>query len=190
MHTQEPGPVLTDQIIRLGIKVHRRLGPGLLEAVYCHCLCWELHHANLEFKREAPLAVVYEAPERRLFRRHHRGADGSRGTQVGRAHPASARSANAHISPPERLFGCPAHEFQHRPAERRLAALHPMNVSAAAGLGQQHLPRGRARGHGWIHGVDAPGQRTPLRRQLPDDLVEALDQYTPPEVWTPMGCSI
>jgi GxxExxY protein len=60
MHTQEPGPVLTDQIIRLGIKVHRRLGPGLLEAVYCHCLCWELQHANLEFRREAPLAVVYE----------------------------------------------------------------------------------------------------------------------------------
>ena len=60
MHTQEPGPLLTDQIIRLGIKVHRRLGPGLLEAVYCHCLCWELQHANLEFKREAPLAVVYE----------------------------------------------------------------------------------------------------------------------------------
>jgi GxxExxY protein len=28
--------------------------------VYHHCLCWELQHANLEFQREVPLAVVYE----------------------------------------------------------------------------------------------------------------------------------
>jgi GxxExxY protein len=60
MHTNEPGPALTDRIIGLAIKVHRKLGPGLLEAVYHHCLCWELQHANLEFQREVPLAVVYE----------------------------------------------------------------------------------------------------------------------------------
>jgi hypothetical protein len=56
----EPGPILTDRIIGLAIKVHRKLGPGLLEAVYHHCLCWELRHANLEFEREVPLAVIYE----------------------------------------------------------------------------------------------------------------------------------
>jgi GxxExxY protein len=60
MPVTEPGPVLTDRIIGLAIKVHRKLGPGLLETVYHHCLCWELQHANLEFQREVPLAVVYE----------------------------------------------------------------------------------------------------------------------------------
>jgi GxxExxY protein len=60
MQTKEPGPALTERIIGLAIKVHRKPGPGLLEAVYHHCLCWELQHANLEFQREVPLAVTYE----------------------------------------------------------------------------------------------------------------------------------
>ena len=57
---EDPGPILTDRIIGLAIKVHRTLGPGLLEAVYSHCLCWELRHANLDFQREVPLPVLYE----------------------------------------------------------------------------------------------------------------------------------
>lgn len=60
MHPVEPGPDLTDRIIGLAIKVHRKLGPGLLEAVYNHCLCWELQHANIEFQREVPLPIIYE----------------------------------------------------------------------------------------------------------------------------------
>src|SRR3954447_19947537 len=56
----EPGPVVTDRIIRLAIKVHRRLGPGLLESVYHQCLCWELQHNGLSFETEVPLPVVYE----------------------------------------------------------------------------------------------------------------------------------
>ena len=51
---------LTEQIIGLGIKVHRRLGPGLLEAIYTECLCWELRHSGLAHAREVPLAVTYE----------------------------------------------------------------------------------------------------------------------------------
>jgi GxxExxY protein len=60
MRVPEPGATLTDRIIRLAIKVHRTLGPGLLESVYNHCLCWELKHDNLEFQAEVPLAVIYE----------------------------------------------------------------------------------------------------------------------------------
>ena len=60
MRAPEPGPGLTDRIIRLAIKVHRTLGPGLLESVYNHCLSWELRHDDLEFQREVPLAVIYE----------------------------------------------------------------------------------------------------------------------------------
>jgi GxxExxY protein len=60
MPIKEPGPVLTDRIIGLAIEVHREFGPGLLEAVYHHCLCWELQHANLEYESEVPLTVIYE----------------------------------------------------------------------------------------------------------------------------------
>ncbi len=56
----EPGPVLTERIIGLAIKMHRKLGPGLLESVYHQCLCWELEHDGLPFEREVPLPIVYE----------------------------------------------------------------------------------------------------------------------------------
>ncbi|MGA3399563.1 MAG: GxxExxY protein [Acetobacteraceae bacterium] len=56
----EPGHALTDRIIRLAIKVHRKPGPGLLEAVYHQCLAWELHHDGMPFKSEVPLAVIYQ----------------------------------------------------------------------------------------------------------------------------------
>jgi GxxExxY protein len=59
--TREPGGALTEQIIGLAIKVHRAVGPGLLESVYNRCLCWELDRVGLEFRREVPLSIVYES---------------------------------------------------------------------------------------------------------------------------------
>ena len=56
----EPGSVLTERIIRHAIKVHRTLGPGLLESVYQQCLCWELDRDNLKVEAEVPLRLVYE----------------------------------------------------------------------------------------------------------------------------------
>ena len=50
----------TNQIIGLAIKVHKKLGPGLLESVYESCLCWELAHEGLAFRRQVPLSVIYE----------------------------------------------------------------------------------------------------------------------------------
>jgi len=60
MHSPQPSPPLTNLIIGLAIKVHRKIGPGLLEAAYNHCLCWELEHVGLSFEREVPLRLVYE----------------------------------------------------------------------------------------------------------------------------------
>jgi GxxExxY protein len=56
----EPGPVLTQRVIGLAIKMHRKLGPGLLESVYHQCLCWELQNDGLPFEREVALPIVYE----------------------------------------------------------------------------------------------------------------------------------
>ncbi len=50
----------TNRIIGLAIKVHKKLGPGLLESVYEECLCWELAHGGLAFKRQVALPVIYE----------------------------------------------------------------------------------------------------------------------------------
>jgi len=51
---------LTDVIIGAAIKVHRGLGPGLLESVYLACLTFELHRAGLSLKAQVRLPVRYE----------------------------------------------------------------------------------------------------------------------------------
>ena len=52
--------VLTDQIIGCAIEVHRHLGPGLLEAVYEECLCYELSQVGLRFERQVHLPLSYK----------------------------------------------------------------------------------------------------------------------------------
>ena len=42
------------------MKIHRNLGPGLLESVYEEALCYELEKLQLEFKRQQVIEVVYE----------------------------------------------------------------------------------------------------------------------------------
>ncbi len=45
--------------IDCAIKVHRNLGPGLLESVYKECLFFELQKMNLHVEKEKPLPLVY-----------------------------------------------------------------------------------------------------------------------------------
>jgi GxxExxY protein len=51
---------LTEQIIGCAIKVHKELGPGLLESAYEACLCFELRKQGLYVEQEKPLPLVYE----------------------------------------------------------------------------------------------------------------------------------
>jgi GxxExxY protein len=51
---------ITKSIIGAAIEVHRITGPGLLESAYEECLCYELSHAGLEFRRQLPLPVLYK----------------------------------------------------------------------------------------------------------------------------------
>ncbi len=50
---------LTDKIIGGAIKVHRALGPGLLESAYRVCLDFELRDMGLIVEQEKPLCVIY-----------------------------------------------------------------------------------------------------------------------------------
>jgi GxxExxY protein len=51
---------LTHRIIGLGMRVHTRLGPGLLESAYEHCLCHEFDQNALTYARQVDLPLNYD----------------------------------------------------------------------------------------------------------------------------------
>jgi len=50
---------ISEQVIGCAIKVHKSLGPGLLESVYEECLAAEMKANGLQFERQKPVPVVY-----------------------------------------------------------------------------------------------------------------------------------
>ena len=48
------------QIVDSAIKVHRTLGPGLLESAYQHCLAFELRKRGLKVEIEVEQPVIYD----------------------------------------------------------------------------------------------------------------------------------
>jgi len=48
------------QVIDSAIKVHRALGPGLLESAYEHCLAHELGGRGVAVRRQVSLPIEYE----------------------------------------------------------------------------------------------------------------------------------
>ena len=51
---------ITEKIIGAAIKVHRALGPGLLESAYQECLFYELKKEGLKVEKEKALPLIYE----------------------------------------------------------------------------------------------------------------------------------
>ena len=51
---------LTSAMFGAAIKVHRTLGPGLLESAYRICLAYELEKLGLHVEQEKPIPVVYD----------------------------------------------------------------------------------------------------------------------------------
>jgi GxxExxY protein len=51
---------LTPEIIRAAIKIHRRLGPGLLESAYEACIAHELQLAGMRVERQKPVPLFYD----------------------------------------------------------------------------------------------------------------------------------
>lgn len=50
---------LSHIIVGLCLKIHKTLGPGLLESVYEEVLCYELAAIGLSFQRQIGIPVVY-----------------------------------------------------------------------------------------------------------------------------------
>jgi GxxExxY protein len=56
MNENELSKIVVDCIF----KVHKNLGPGLLESAYEECLFYELSKTNLVIERQKPLPLFYE----------------------------------------------------------------------------------------------------------------------------------
>jgi len=51
---------ITHAIIGAAIKVHKALGPGLLESAYEACVAYALENLGLRVERQKPIPVIYE----------------------------------------------------------------------------------------------------------------------------------
>lgn len=56
MHENEISQIVFDA----GLKVHRNLGPGLLESAYEECLFYELLKSGLFIEKQKPMPLIYE----------------------------------------------------------------------------------------------------------------------------------
>ncbi|NBW36536.1 MAG: GxxExxY protein [Cytophagia bacterium] len=50
---------ISEKIIGCAIRVHKELGPGLLESTYEECLCFELRESGLFVEKQKALPVIY-----------------------------------------------------------------------------------------------------------------------------------
>lgn len=51
---------LSKIIVDCCYKIHKNLGPGLLESVYEEVLCYELKKNNLSYERQKSISILYE----------------------------------------------------------------------------------------------------------------------------------
>ncbi|MBL0356915.1 MAG: GxxExxY protein [Chitinophagaceae bacterium] len=51
---------LCKMIVDCAYKVHRKLGPGLLEKIYEACFCYELNKLEIPCKRQVYLPILYD----------------------------------------------------------------------------------------------------------------------------------
>jgi GxxExxY protein len=51
---------IATEIVDAAFKVHKNLGPGLIESVYEVCFCHELSKRNLSFQRQVMIPIIYD----------------------------------------------------------------------------------------------------------------------------------
>jgi GxxExxY protein len=51
---------LTASIVDIAFKIHKALGPGMLESVYEKCFCYELNKRGISFKKQHYIDIVYD----------------------------------------------------------------------------------------------------------------------------------
>jgi GxxExxY protein len=51
---------IAKQIVDIAIKIHKQLGPGLLESVYEKCFCYELVKRGITFRKQVQVPVYFD----------------------------------------------------------------------------------------------------------------------------------
>src|SRR3954451_5111812 len=52
---------LANQVVDIAVKIHKTLGPGLLESVYEKCFFYELSRRNIYCERQKMVPIVFES---------------------------------------------------------------------------------------------------------------------------------
>ncbi len=60
VHLPEPIERIGASVVDSALKVHRAIGPGLLESVYEACLTHELARRGHSLRRQLPIPIAYE----------------------------------------------------------------------------------------------------------------------------------
>jgi len=56
----EKEELLAKEIVDCAFKVHKALGPGLLENIYETCFCHELYKKGIKYQRQVDIPIVYD----------------------------------------------------------------------------------------------------------------------------------
>jgi GxxExxY protein len=51
---------LAREIVDIAIRIHKELGPGLLESVYAKCFYFELARREIPFQKEKEVPIIYQ----------------------------------------------------------------------------------------------------------------------------------
>jgi GxxExxY protein len=52
---------LAKQIVDIAFRIHKELGPGLLESVYAKCFYYELFNRNINYEKQKEVPVIYQS---------------------------------------------------------------------------------------------------------------------------------
>ena len=52
---------LAKQIVDIAIKIHKELGPCLLESVYAKCFYYELINRNINYEKQKDVPIIYQS---------------------------------------------------------------------------------------------------------------------------------
>ena len=52
---------LATQIVDIAFKIHKELGPGLLESVYAKCFYYELSMREIKYEKQKEVPIIYQS---------------------------------------------------------------------------------------------------------------------------------
>ena len=53
--------LIATEVVNIAFKIHKELGPGLLESVYDKCFCYELINRSIQYERQKSVPIIYNS---------------------------------------------------------------------------------------------------------------------------------